>query len=250
MMKNPWIAGLGLTALVLMAGCNTQTEQATKTRAEGGESVASSGDNAAKRDKALVRFVNAAPNQQTLDLWFGDTKAFSGVAYKTVSAYMELPTERRIFKVRTANGTTDLATNSEGLWDGRHYTFVAVPKDDGTITLHAMNDDLKAPEVGKAKVRVMNAAPKNDDLDIYVAGNKDEIFDGVDYNSVTDFKEIDPVTGLEVRKDNAKAAAVRVGDLAMTPGKMYTIIVTGGPGARLDTIRIEDQLTENKEAGL
>jgi hypothetical protein len=172
------------------------------------------------------------------------------VGYKTVSAYIELPTERRTFNVRGANATENLASNNEGLWDGRHYTLVAMQKDDGTVTLHAMNDDLAAPDAGKTKVRVMNAAPKNDDLDFYAAGKNDEIFDGVDFNSVTDYKEIDPVTGLEVRKDNQKAAALRIGDLAMTPGKMYTIIVTGGPGMKLDSIKIEDQLTQSKEAGI
>ena len=251
MMHKTCFASLGFAALIVMAGCNAQTDQATRTKAEGQESTAASGEAANKRDKALVRFVNAAPNQQGLDLWFGDTKAFSGVAFKTVSAYMELPTERRTFSVRTANGTTDLATNNEGLWDGRHYTLVALPKEDGTIILHAMNDDLAAPDAGKTKVRVMNAAPRNDDLDLYATGKKDEIFDGVDYNSVTDFKQIDPVAGgVEVRHENQKTAALRIGDLNLEPGRMYTIIVTGGPGTKLDSIKIEDQLAANKEAGI
>jgi hypothetical protein len=97
-----------------------------------------------------------------MDLWFGDMKVFSNVAFKEVTPYVEVPAERHDFKLQLAGDTqtTAPATNSEGLSAGGHYTIVAERKngDKGGYTLDAMNDDLKVPTDGKAKVRVVNAA--------------------------------------------------------------------------------------------
>jgi hypothetical protein len=234
-----------VTVITLAAtGCGRETERATRTATEEGQiSTAPAGTRVGERDRALVRFVNADPGQQSLDLWFGEHQAFSSVAYKTVTPYAEIPSERREFRMRPAGQSTDLATNSEGLSAGMRYTLVAMRSEDGSSRLIAVTDDLTPPEEGRAKVRVINAAPAAGALDVVAANRpEDEIFDSVNFSTATSWEEIEPAAGaLTIRRGDQERAAAGMRVANLQPGRLYTIVVTGQRGA-LDTIRIEDQL--------
>jgi hypothetical protein len=170
-------------------------------------------------------------------------KAFSDVAYKAVTPYTELPADRSTFKLRAPGQNVDLATNNEGLYAGRHYTLLAIHKKDGGMVLRAISDDLDAPSAGKAKVRMINAAPNAGELDLVMARDrKKEVFDAVNFDSPTSFKEVDPGT-FEVKKDDAKAPALRLPSVAVQPDKFYTVIITGDRA--VESIRIEDQLGQH-----
>ena len=71
-----------------------------------------------------------------------------------------------------------MATDSEGLTAGKHYTVLAVTGKDGTFTLNNVKDDLVPPAPGKAKVRVINLAPGIKDVDLYVGTKKDPLISG------------------------------------------------------------------------
>lgn len=238
------------TALVALSiGCNRTTERSSTTAtSEGGASSAPAGKVAERHEMALVRFVHATPGTPAVDVWFGDTKAFPNVSYKTVTAYQTLPGERHEFKLRPSgqDAAEPLAVNSEGLGDGKHYTVVALKKDDGMVTLHAMKDDLALPSEGKAKVRVIHAVPNVGDVDVLKAGSRDELFEGVDFNSATDYKEVDPFRGaLNVRKDTGGAQVLQIRNVDLQPNRMYTVIVTGGAaGKRPEAVIVEDQLAQ------
>lgn len=241
------------TALVtLFAGCNRTTERSsstTTTTSEGGDSTAPAGKVAERHNMALVRFVHATPGAPPVDVWFGDTKVFPNVSYKTTTAYQTVPGERREFKVRPSGQDTaqPLAVNSEGLGDGKHYTVVALKKDDGTVTIHTIKDDLVAPAVGKAKIRVVHALPNIGDVDVLAAGSKTEMFEGVDFDSATDYKEVDPWRGtLNVRKDTGGAQVLRIPNVDLAPNRLYTVIVMGGGanGNKPEAVIVEDQLAQ------
>jgi len=246
-MKHGTLSAFALIAILGTAACNKKTEQPTSTAtSEGQTSTAAAGTTAARQDRALVRFVNADPGHATADLWFGDMKAFSDVAYKAVTPYTELPADRSTFKLRASGQNTDVATNNEGLYAGRHYTLVAIRKQDGTNILRAVSDDLDAPSAGKAKVRMINAAPNAGELDLVQARDrKNEIFDGIDFDSPTSFKEVEP-GNFEVRHDDNKAPALRLPQLSVQPDKFYTVIITGDRA--VESIRIEDQLGQHTAA--
>lgn len=273
------LAAAGAACLVVTAiGCNKKTEQASTSTSEGRTSSAPSGQQAAQSKMALVRFVNAAPGQN-VDLWFGSTKVFPDIAYKAVTAYREIPGERHDFILEPAGSRpTNNAEvkNSEGLTDGAHYTVVAMPDKNGKTKLDLINDDLSQPASGRSKVRVINAA--NEEVDVLSPVNEtsadrmktppatsgtadrsrnrkdrnnglDKWFSGVNSDSSTSYKEVDAVTTrLEVRPSstrNHKAAApVATVPLDLAPGKLYTLIVTGGErGRALEVIKVTDELT-------
>jgi hypothetical protein len=200
----------------------------------------------AKRDQALVRFVNADPRIPAADLWFGDNRVFSNIAYKGATAYAALPDDRAMFRLRSVGGGRDLASNSEGLSQGGRYTIVAMRNPDGSARLTAVSDNLSAPPDGKAKIRMINGASRAGELSLAASGEDSKIVDDLDFGNSSGFKEVETAKGYEVRREDTKAAAIRLTGLRIEPGHIYTIVVTGEQ--MLDAIHIEDQLTQQSAA--
>lgn len=230
-----------VTLVAMAAGCNRSTERPSSTAtSEGSASQAPAGKVAERHDLALVRFVNATAGAPAVDVWSGDAKAFPNVSYRTVTAYRTLPGERHEFKVRRAGQDTaePLAESSEGLGDGKHYTVVALKKDDGSVTIHTFKDEMTMPAVGKAKVRVIHAAPNVGDIDVLRASG--DLFDGVDFDSATDYKEVASWRGaLLVRKDTGGGYVLRLDNVKLQANRMYTVIVTGGKKG--EAVVVEDE---------
>src|SRR5579885_904775 len=235
-----------LALCVLLAACSgNKTNEPTASNPPAG----STPSEAANQKKAMVRFAQTIPGDSRMDLWFGDMKVFSNIAYKEVTPYVEVPAERHDFKLQPAGDTqtTAPAKNSEGLSAGGHYTIVAARKNakDREYTLNAMNDDLKAPEEGKAKVRVVNAAVGLGKID--VVGPNGKILTGIGDDSSTSYKEIAPMQGtLEIRRADKSVTALRVPNMSLQAGKLYTIFIVGGAGQRLEAIPVTDQLTPSR----
>ena len=229
--------------VAVLAGCTNKTNEPTASRSPGTSSSAPSGKEESKRDRALVRFVQAIPDSNRMDLFFGDNKVFSNVSYKEVTPYIEVPAERHEFKLQTSGETQaqPRATNNEGLTAGGRYTLVALKKDNGELNLLPVNDDLAAPSAGKAKVRFINAATGLGKVD--VASPSEKMFSGVEPESSTSYKEVAPLRGpLEVRNDK-KVATLRIRNVDLEPDKMYTIVLLGGSGKPLEAVPVMDELT-------
>jgi hypothetical protein len=228
-------------ALLLVAGCQPKTQTPSETTVGDQTTRAPAGEDVAKRDRALVRLVNAREDQ--VDIYFGELKAFDRVDSQNVTSYSELPAERHDLKVFHA-GSADppIASNSEGLNEGDHYTAVAVKNKDGSAGLTLFKDDLSNPSNGKARIRIINAATGVDEVDVFQAGNKDSLVSGVNFNSATGYKEVDPtIMTLEIRKKGDKQPSFRISDLNLAAGKTYTIIVLNGPNA-IRAVSVEDRL--------
>ena len=235
----------GIGALLGLSACTKPSQEPTATTSGGSTSTAPSGAEAKKADVALVRFLNATPTSR--DLYFGDLKLFPSVSAQSISPYVELPAERHEFKLFASGNTSGdpLATNSEGLTAGKHYTIVGEMKTDGKATLNPIEDDLTRPTPGKVKVRVIHAASGVPKVDVYPLAGKDALISGVSFNDVTGYKEVDPMmTELDIRPFGSKKDEATIQNVNLMADKLYTIIVMGGNGRPLKTQVIEDQLTE------
>lgn len=238
-----------LTLTTTTAACERQsTEHAPITTATpDGQSTAPPAVVAERADHALVRFVHAVPASAALDLYAGDTRAFEGVGYRAVTPYREVDGQRLTFRLRPAglDKATPLASNSEGLDDGDYYTVFAVPDDNDTAELHIVEDDFSPASSGKARVRVVNAVRGLGELDVYEAGTADELFDGVDFRSVTDYHEIEPWRGtLEIRAEDGTTPLVTISNATFEAGKVYTIVASGRIRGtpKLEAFVIEDRI--------
>jgi len=204
-----------------------------------GKGAAPSSAAAKQADRAMVRFVNGTREKK--DVAFGELTAFDGVGDRDITEYKELPAERREFKlVGHGEDKAVLATDSEGLTAGKHYTLLAVTERGGKTTLHNIEDDLTPPDAGKAKVRVINLVPAMAKIDLY-GHEKDAIISGASLNSPTDYKTVDPAEAeLTVRNGTSKKNSVPIKDIAMKSGKLYTILVFQDKKGSLKTKTIED----------
>jgi len=229
---------IGLLACV--SACEHKTTTASETVTSSGlKSQAPPGVVAARADRALIRFVNADPAGRPRELWSLDTRVFSNVPYKAITAYVDVPTKVLQFRVRETDGPDDLITAREELFAGRHYTLVAIPRKDGTSLLLKMSDDLNQPKPGTAKIRVINATAGVDNLDLYRAGSKKKIEKGVDADVSTSFTEVEP--GLFEIRPARQPVAPRLTKLPVEADRFYTFVVVGRT-SELDVVRIEDKL--------
>jgi hypothetical protein len=231
--------------LTLGAACNEARDTGSVTSRQGEKtSSAPPAEAVEKRNMALVRAVNAIPGG-SVTIWAGDSAAFSGVAYKSATPYREIPDDMFDFQIRTGGAESKaLAHNREKLQDGGHYTVVALPaeNDQAERNLRVLDDDLKPMTNGKARVRFINGMPGDTDVDLFISGREEALFDGVNFKIEGGWNEFDPVSGnLVVRPDNKSTKLASLPGVKLEAGKSYTFLLTGRPG-KTELVKIEDQV--------
>jgi hypothetical protein len=241
------IAALALPVAFVACGRDAAREAPVTTTTPAGQSTAPPAAAVEDRDNALVRVVHAMPTADAVDVYGDDQRLFDAVAYKSVTPYREVEGQRYAIDVRAAGAaqTEPLGRNVEGFDDGGHYTVFAVPGDDnGKASLRIVKDDHSTPASGKARLRVVHASSEAGEIDVFVTGQTDPIVDGVNVATVSDYDEIDPVTGaLEVRQEGQARALHTLRGVQIEPGRSYTVVLTGRVNAtpRLDAFVIEDR---------
>ncbi|HLN00391.1 MAG TPA: DUF4397 domain-containing protein [Bryobacteraceae bacterium] len=244
-----------LLSLAFLGGCGSvkPTSQDTETNAGGQTSVAPAGKAVAKQNKALVRFLNAAPGTTRYDLWFEDSKTYTSVKYQRLTPYDELPATRGEFRLRASgwDDTEPVATQTGRLDSGERYTVVALRDAEGNMALELLADNLTPPSEGKAKVRVINAAPNFGEADVIRQNDNKLLFKGVNVDTATHYEDVDAsTTTLEVREKGRQRPALLISNVNLEAGKMYTIVMAGGTAhTPLQAIPIEDELTQSVSLG-
>ena len=227
------VTGAGFLVLpLLILGCQQQSTRnaPVSTSSPAGQSTAPAAATAEGRNMALIRVVHAIPSGSTVDVFADDNKVFDSLAYKAVTPYREIHGQRYTFRLRPAgmNQADPLASNAEGLDNGSHYTVFAVPGDGEVASLHVVTDTHSLPSTGKARVRVVHASNDAGELDVYAVGQPNVLFDRVAFQAVTDYDEMDPLSGsLELRPEGESNVMLSVPEMRLEAGKTYTIVVMG-----------------------
>lgn len=234
--------------LTLLAGCRQDltSDAAIKTTSPEGTSTAAASSAAKERGMALVRAVYAIPAGATVDVFAGDNRIFDGLAYRTVTAYQEIAARRYAIHLRPGgmNLADPLATNNERFTAGSYYTVFAVPGDGQAASLRVVQDQNVTPDAAKARLRIVHASRDAGEFDVYATGRPDALFDGVDFQSATNYVDVEPFTGsLELKPDRQSGVMLTIPDMRLDAGKSYTLIVVGRvrTDPKLDTVLVEDQ---------
>jgi hypothetical protein len=241
--------GLMITMLFLAAACSSepkQTQPVTSTSSSG-SSTAPAAKEVAQRNNALVRVINAAPGNPSVDVFADDQKVFESVAFKSVTPYKELSDARHAFRVRQAgqDSAQPIAENSEGLAGGKHYTIVVMPDTNNKAALYVVSDNITAPPAEKAQVRIVNASPDAGEIDVVAKEHNKALFSGVNFQKETSYMDVDPMKmTLEIKQEGQQQAIVTLPNANFEKGKFYTIVITGMVKGtpRLQTLMVEDQL--------
>jgi hypothetical protein len=203
---------------------------------------------AVAEDLTMVRFVHAAPNAPDLDVSAGERgSVFSQVSFKDVTPYREIEENRPEFQAMPANQPAGepLAKNAELVLDGKYYTVIAVPSDDGRgVELEALRDDGDRGDATKARVRFVHAAPRVGDIDVIVNNDAEPFFDDIAFGGDPDYKEVMPGAALiQVRAGTANTVLLRMSEMQFAAGESVTIVLThpSATSDKIEAIRITDQ---------
>jgi hypothetical protein len=130
-------------------------------------------DSGGGSNHARIRLLNVSPGYTSLDLYANgedddtDRQRITAVAYDSVSAYTEIDSGTYNVKFKRAGVTSTLLTLSgKQLADDTHNTFVAFGST-GRFSALQVSDDVTAPDSGRVKVQLLNAAEAGT-LDVYL----------------------------------------------------------------------------------
>ena len=178
-----------------------------------------------------VRLAHLSPDTPAVDVYLRSTtnaikpQTFKGVGYGAMSAYLRLPTGTYQVAMRKAGApasTKPVLTTQVGVENGGAYTVAGVGRF-ADLGLRVLTDDLKLPDAGKSKVRIIQASVKAPVLD--VAGqNGKKIADGVAFATTTDYREVNP------GKWSVQVAPTGGGKTSVLPctlgaGSVYSLVV-------------------------
>jgi hypothetical protein len=233
----------------IAAGCDrTETSSAkVTTSSPAGSSTVPSSDAAKQRNDALVRVVHAVPSGTTFDLFAGDLLLFDALGFKTVTPYRAVDGKRYAFALRPAGMTQakPLSSNTEDLKDGDFYTAIAMPGDGHGPILRVVNDHLDAPASGKARLRVVHAGTDAGRIDVRAAGASQMLFDAVEYQTVSEYRDVAPMNG-QIEVVGGSSASIDATTTAhLEAGRFYTLVIVANAAApaKVDAFLIEDRLS-------
>jgi hypothetical protein len=121
-----------------------------------------------------------------------------------------------------------------------------MPGDGTAPNLRIVGDELHRPADGKARLRVVHAGVDAGTFRVRSAGANEVLFDDVEYQSVTDYRDVAPVNGaIEVVGQDMAAPLLATINSHLEAGRFYTLVVLGNARSspRLEAFLIEDALT-------
>jgi Domain of unknown function (DUF4397) len=195
----------------------------------------------AQSGPAQVRVAHFSPDAPAVDVYVNDDRVLSGVKYPTVSDYLELPAGSYDLAVRPTGAAASSDPVIEATAEvkaGSAYTVAAVGAL-ADIQGQIFTDDLSAPASGKAKVRVIHAAPEVPAVDVAVEGGP-TLFQGAEFPSATDYAEVDPATyPIQVKAAGGDDVLLEA-SLPVKAGTIYSVAAIGGAGKDVRLLPIVD----------
>ncbi len=240
----PRIATSLIAFSIFALGACQKDSRPVSTTSQDGASLSAPADSAQARGNALVRVVNAVAGGKTISAQVSGSTLFSEVMQGAVSDYIEIGPDLSTFSVNIPGGTEvyTVATQDQMLRTGTRYTIFLIAEDASNRVLRIVRDDV-VPEIGKAKIRVLHAAPGGPDLDVMATNGMINLFSKVSFKSEAGYTDVSPAkVDLEFRDTDGGRVLLRVPELDLQPGTAMTIVVIGG--STLQYIVFTDVLME------
>ncbi|NMO57423.1 DUF4397 domain-containing protein [Actinoplanes sp. TBRC 11911] len=146
-----------------------------------------------------VRLAHLSPDTPAVDVYLkaesGSAKeqVFHGVGYGAMSQYLRLPSGNYQVAMRKEGAPASekpVITTEVGVSDGGAYTVAGVGRF-ADLGLRVLKDDLKLPDAGKSKVRIIQASVQAPVLNVE-GKNGTKIADNVAFATTTAYREVNP----------------------------------------------------------
>jgi len=185
-------------------------------------------------EAAGIGFIHASPGTAALDFILDNQKINSFTYTKDLGYYAAYP-GIRLVGVAKKDTLKYLTTANATLKSGSFYSVFVVDTLKSTKLL-ILEDDLKAPETDKAKVRFVNLSPGSAPFDLQVS-NADPASLTAPFLLTTnkafkDFSAFSSITpsisyNFEIRQTGTTAAVANLNNVKIEKGKIYTIWAKG-----------------------
>jgi hypothetical protein len=244
-----FVKGWGTGAVVLsslglfVVACDRPETGAVTSRTESEASKAPSAESMERADRSLVRVINAIPGTRPIDVYAGDSAAFVKVPYQTVTRFHQMGPSISKFAIKAGPDKEPIAENREAMADGGHYSIIAMPDEGGADkrNLRVLNDDFAPVPGDKARLRLVNAIPGEDDLTLKLSGYDDELFSDVAFKREAGWKDVDPFVGTLVLLNGDGKTIATLPEIKIMGGKSYTLVAAGRRN-KADVIKVEDDV--------
>lgn len=192
-----------------------------------------------------IRLAHLSPDTPSVNVSltsFGDSKTMvrlTDVGYGDVSRYQKVPAGRYVATMTPAGGTaqsTPSITQAVTVADGRAYTVAAVG-DNAHLRGTVLDDDLRTPAKGSAKVRLLTAAVSSPTTTVTAVGGPVLARDAA-FGTSTGYATIK--AGVWTVQIDPSAAAQVTTEVTAQPGSVNTIVLLDGPGGTVTAKVVKD----------
>ena len=199
-------------------------------------------------EHARLRVVHASPDAGNVDVVIDGKTVLTDVPYANASDYLTVKAGTRRIEVRPTGTTTDAIDSTVSFSSHSDSTVLAegfATVSPSTIAAVVLTDDNSDPLSGKAKVRVIHAAPSAGNVDVYVVPPGTNIttvsptLSNVPFQAASAYLSVDPGT-YEVVVTPAginTVIAIDVPDFTIAAGQIRSAVALdadgGGPPFQL-----------------
>ena len=198
----------------------------------------------AAQSEALIRLAHFVPELPKGDIYvvfLNGRLQFKGVPFKTVSDYLKVKPGKYRIEVRSAGAPASAPAAlsvTVKLQGGRAYT-AAVFGQLTSLKAALLNDDLSRPSSGESKVRLIQAIPGDQAVDLAAGG--DVLFSNARFPTASDYQEVPAGrVDVEVRKAGSTDLLVPARQVNLKAGTTSSLIVVGGIGEKLELLDVPD----------
>lgn len=198
-----------------------------------------------------LRLAHLSPDTPSVNVAltsFGDSKTvvkLTDVGYGDVSSYQKVPAGRYVASMTPAGGTaqsTPSITQAVTVADGRAYTVAAVG-DNAHLRGTVLDDDLRTPAAGSAKVRLLSAAVSSPTTTVTALGGPVLARDAA-FGSSTGYATIKAgVWTVEITPSTGAPVTTKV---TAQPGSVSTIVLLDSPSGTVTATVVKDAAASPK----
>jgi len=174
--------------------------------------------------RAMLRAKHASPDAPAVDIYVNGAKALAGVPFPVASDYLAILGGTSNVKVNVAG--TDVTVINADLPLGARKAYSVFASDlVSKLTPIVVEDDLRAPATGKAKLRAIHLSPDAPNVDVWVNGSK--VLSSVPFKAASPYLEV-PAGVTDVKIAVAGTTTVVLAAMPdLKAGEIYTAAAVG-----------------------
>jgi hypothetical protein len=199
--------------------------------------------------KAQVRLVDLSSDSQTSDFYVDGVKSWSGVAYKTVSNYIEVNPGSHVYEIRKAGSAPNSAPlgRAQQNADASSFYSALTAGWGNSLKVNVYRDGSPGmPAEEFCEARFINASPDLKAIDFAVHGLNAN-FTKLGFMESSQYGKLPKgVYDVEMRDSQSLNVIATVKNFVAPGGHMHTLAATGGLGQPVELVEFYDAMTADQ----